>query len=135
MAWITDERRLAHALARLGLGINIALHGAVRVPKLETFSNGLREQFQASILPGPLVFASGYGIVAGEVIIGVLLILGVRLKASLVAGMLLMILLITGSCLIENWNAAGTQMVYLAFYAGLLATVKWDAYSLGSRTR
>lgn len=130
MADLSDQRKLAHALARLGLGINIFLHGAVRVPKLKAFSNGLVEQFQASILPAPLVFASGYGIVIGEVIIGAMIILGLWLKHTLAAGMLLMILLITGSCLIENWSAAGTQMVYLGFYAVLLAGLQFDAFSV-----
>ena len=125
-----SEYRLAHALARLGLGVNIALHGFVRLPKLDAFSNGLREQFAQSILPGPLVYASGYGIAIGEAIIGVLLVLGFFLRPTLVAGTLLMIVLITGSCLIENWSAAGIQMTYLGFYAVLLATVRHDGWSL-----
>lgn len=127
-----DERKLAHGLARLGLGINIFLHGAVRVPKIGGFSNGLVDQFKGSVVPAVLVQTSGYGIVVAEVIIGLLLILGLWVKHSLAAGMLLMILLITGSCLIENWSAAGTQMVYLGFYAVLLATMKFDALSLDS---
>ncbi|AHF93285.1 DoxX family protein [Opitutaceae bacterium TAV5] len=134
----TDSRsdyRLAHALARLGLGVNIALHGLVRLPKLDAFASGLREQFAQSILPGPLVYLSGCGIVIGEAVIGVLLVLGLFLRPALVAGTLLMILLITGSCLIENWGAAGIQMTYLGFYAVLLATVRHDAWSLDSRRR
>ncbi len=121
---------LAHALARIGLGVNIALHGLVRLPKLDAFAFGLRDQFAQSILPGPLVYASGYGIAIGEAVIGVLLLLGLFLRPSLVAGAGLMLVLITGSCLIENWGAAGIQMTYLGFYAVLLATARHDAWSL-----
>jgi hypothetical protein len=60
---------LAHGLVRLGLGVNIALHGT-RVPHLSGFSSGLREQFAQSILPPSLVYASGYGIAVGEAVIG-----------------------------------------------------------------
>lgn len=129
------DHRLAHALARLGLGINIALHGIVRLPKLDAFASGLRDQFAQSILPGPLVYLSGYGIAIGEAVIGVLLVLGLFLRPTLVAGTLLMVALITGSCLIENWSAAGIQMIYLAFYAALLATARHDGWSLDSRAR
>ena len=61
---------LAHGLARLGLGANIALHGYTRLPDPSGFASGLREQFAQSILPPSLVYASGYGIAVGEVVIG-----------------------------------------------------------------
>lgn len=130
-----SDRSLAYALARLGLGINIALHGLVRLPKLDAFASGLREQFAQSILPGPLVYFCGYGIAIGETAIGILLVLGLFLRPALVAGTLLMILLITGTCLIENWSAAGLQMTYLGFYAVLLATIRHDAWSLDKLRR
>ena len=67
----------AHGLARLGLGINIALHGYIRLANLAGFASHLKEQFAQSILPASLVYASGYAIAIGEAAIGTLLILGV----------------------------------------------------------
>lgn len=121
---------LAHGLARLGLGVNIALHGLTRVPNIPGFAQSLREQFAKSILPPTWVELSAYGIVYAEVTIGLLLTFGLLLRPALIAGALKMIMLLFGVCLIQNWNAAGTQMIYLAFYAVLLATARLDRYSL-----
>lgn len=120
----------AHALARIGFGVNIASHGYTRIPGISGFAAGLEEQFAGTFLPGVLVNLSGYGIVIGEAVLGTLLVLGLFVRASLVAGMLLMILLLFGTCLLQNWGTAGTQMIYLGFYAVLLATAGYDGYSL-----
>ncbi|EIP99117.1 DoxX protein [Opitutaceae bacterium TAV1] len=126
---LTDAS-LAHGLARLGLGINIALHGWTRIPKFSAFSSGLQEQFAGSPLPGSLVQVAAYGIVTAESVLGLLLLLGLWLRFALAAGALLICTLLFGVCLIQNWNAAGSQMVYLAFFAGLLATASHDRLSL-----
>jgi thiosulfate dehydrogenase (quinone) large subunit len=129
---LTDAQ-LAHALARLGLGLNLALHGFTRIPKFAGFAAHLRGQFASTPLPGALVEASAYGIVAAEAAIGVLLLLGLGLRRTLAAGCLLMAALIFGTCLIQNWSVAGDQLIYLAFFAGLLATRRHDAWSLDAR--
>jgi thiosulfate dehydrogenase [quinone] large subunit len=121
---------LAHGLARLGLGVNIALHGLTRLPNIPGFAQSFKEQFAKSILSPAWVELSAYGIVYAEVIIGLLLTFGLLLRPALIAGALKMIMLLFGVCLIQNWNAAGTQMIYLAFYAVLLATARLDRYSL-----
>lgn len=131
----TDDAAWAHGLARLGLGINIALHGLTRLPDLEGFASGLKEQFAGSILPPALVHFSAYGIAIGEAVIGVLLVLGLWLRPSLVAGSLLMSFLLFGTCLIQNWSGAGIQMTYLAFYSAMLATAKYDRFSMDHRFR
>jgi len=41
-----------------------------------------------------------------------------------------MLLLIFGSALIQQWEIASVQMIYVAFYSGLLATVRYDRFSL-----
>lgn len=125
-----DDAAWAHGLARLGLGVDIALHGLTRAPNLRGFASGLQEQFAGSILPPPLVFASGYGIAIGEAAIGILLVFGLFLRPALASGSALMIFLLFGTCLIQNWQAAGIQLVYLAFYCALLATARWDRFSL-----
>jgi len=125
-----NDAALAHGLARFGLGINIALHGWTRIPKFPQFSEYLKKEFAASPLPESLVTATAYGIVAAESIIGLLLLLGLFVRPALVAGTVLMFVLLFGVCLAWNWNAAGSQMVYLAFFTVLLATAKHDRYSV-----
>ena len=132
----TSDFSVAHALARIGLGINIALHGLTRIPRFGEFQTYLRKEFATAPLPSFLVEASAYGIVAAESIIGLLLLLGFCLRPALVAGSVLMWTLLFGVCLVQNWNAAGSQMIYLAFFTLLLATVRFDRFSVdGLRAR
>ena len=127
---IPHDYALAHGLARLGLGVNIALHGFVRLPQMQVFLSGLQKEFEKTFLPPSLILVSGWGIAIAEAIIGTLLILGLFLRPTLIAGALLMIFLLGGVCLIQKWDIAGMQLTYLAFYSVLLATIGWDRYSM-----
>lgn len=126
---------MAHLLARLALGLNIAMHGLTRIPRFAEFKGYLTKEFAVSPLPQGLVEISAIGIVAAEAVIGVLLLLGLFQRQALIAGGALMLALLFGVCLIWNWNAAGSQMVYVIFFAGLLATLKYDRWSLDARFR
>jgi len=121
----SGDRALAYALARIGLGVNIALHGLARVPHITPFAVNMRTEFSQTILPGPLVELAGYGIVIAEAILGVMVLFGLRLRAALVGGMMLMFLLEFGTCLRQEWNTAGIQLIYVGFYATLLATLQY----------
>ena len=124
------DAALPHGLARLALGLNIAMHGYSRLPNLAGFANGMVKQFSATFLPSPLVYITGITIATGEAIIGTLLFLGLLLRPALVIGTLLMLLLIFGSTLIQQWDAVSVQMIDVAFYVGLLATIRYDRFSL-----
>jgi thiosulfate dehydrogenase [quinone] large subunit len=130
MAEMNSDISVAHLLARLALGLNIAMHGLTRIPRFGDFEGYLTKEFTGSPLPLELVRISAAGIVAAESIIGVLLLLGLFQRIALVAGGLLMLGLLFGVCLIWNWNAAGAQMVYVVFFTGLLATLKFDRWSV-----
>jgi hypothetical protein len=82
----TDEApfdaALAHGLARVALGLNIAMHGYGRLPNLAGFANGMVKQFAATFLPGPLVYTTGCGIAIGEAIIGTRLFFGPVLSSG-----------------------------------------------------
>ena len=58
------DKALAHGLARLGLGVNIALHGFVRLPNLSGFAADMQKQFAETFLPGPLVYATSSALVS-----------------------------------------------------------------------
>ena len=53
------DKALAHGFVRLGLGVNIALHGFVRLPNLSGFAADMQKQFAETFLPGPLVTQPG----------------------------------------------------------------------------
>ena len=114
------NHQLAFFLARLTLGVNFFLHGFVRLPKLSKFVAGMEKQFAESMLPGFLVTPTAWAIPIVEAILGALLILGIKTRATLTASALLMLVLISGCCLIENWSAVGTQMLYTLYIVILI---------------
>ncbi|HEY3757622.1 MAG TPA: DoxX family membrane protein [Opitutaceae bacterium] len=120
----------AHALARICLGLNIFLHGLVRIPHVGAFAGKLQHQFAETFLSPGLIQGSAYAIVAGETVIGLLVLLGLGLRGALIAGTLLMILLQLGTALIQDWTVATQQLIYVGFYVGLLATLRYDTCSL-----
>ncbi|HWE06350.1 MAG TPA: DoxX family protein [Rhizomicrobium sp.] len=129
------HRYWAHALGRICLGVNIFLHGLVRIPSFPQFADHLQHQFQKSFLPPPAVLASAYFIVAAETLVGFLVLIGLGTRPALIAGTLVMLFLQIGSALIQDWSIAGQQLVYIAFYVGLLATVQYDYLSIDSWRR
>lgn len=122
-----SDAQWAHGLARIGLGINIALHGWTRIPMIHEFAAGMRVKFEPSFLPVGLVGLSSYGIVIAESVIGAMLLAGWQMRGTLIAGHLLMFTLLFGACSVQDWGAAGMQMVYLAFFSVLLATRRHQA--------
>jgi thiosulfate dehydrogenase [quinone] large subunit len=122
------ERALAYNLARLGLGLNIAVHGLARIRHIGDFALGLRNEFSHTILPGSLVEFSGYGIVLGEACVGLLILSGLWLRMAYVGGMALMLFLEFGTCLRQDWGTAALQLTYIAFYAILLATIEYGRF-------
>ena len=95
-------------------------HGLVRMPKLAGFSNWMMGQFQKSMLPDFIVEPFSYVLPIAELLVGVFLLLGLFTKQSLIAGSLVMISLIFGSSMIEEWGAIPSQLIHAAFFCVLL---------------
>ena len=121
---------LAHALLRVGLGLNLFTHGLVRLPDLAAFAAHTRQTMAQSLLPAPLVVAASYAIPVVELTTGALLLLGLFLRPALVLGFLLLFVLMLGICLAQNWTVAAEQLVYMLVLAALLATARHDRYSV-----
>ena len=127
---------LAHAVLRIGLGLNLFTHGLVRLPQLAHFAAHVEQTIAPTWLPLPIVVATGYAIPFVELATGALLLLGLFLRPALVLAALLLFVLIFGTCLAQNWTVASEQLIYLLVLAALLATARHDRYSLdGWRAR
>ena len=124
------DLRLAHGFARIGLGMDMALHGMTRLPQLETFAATLEKQFANTFLPQPLVTFAAYAIAFSESAIGVALLLGLFVRLALIGNAMLMVILLFGTCLVMNFTVAATQLLYMAYITVLLATVAYDGLSL-----
>lgn len=122
---------LAVSILRIALGINIFLHGAVRFgANYSKFVAWIMDTFKDAPLPTFAVQAFAYAIPPLEFTIGLLLIAGVFLLPTIVAGLAIMIMLMAGSCLIQNWEIVGIQMIYILLYSVVLFFLNYNHYSV-----
>jgi thiosulfate dehydrogenase [quinone] large subunit len=127
------DRALARALLRISTGLNLLMHGLVRLPILGQFADGMARDFSATILPAVLVHLFALFLPFAELTIGVLLVIGLWQRAVLTAGTLLMMALLLGTALQQHWDTLTQQMLYVFIYTALLATRSWDRWSLDAR--
>jgi thiosulfate dehydrogenase [quinone] large subunit len=130
------ETHLAYLLFRVLLGINICLHGATRIAAGESgFAGKIESQFAHTVLPHPLIAAFAFSLPWAEAIIGCLVTVGLFTRSALTSGLLVMILLMFGTCLVQDWQTAGLQLIYGFAYAALLSLGQYNRYSVDSALR
>jgi thiosulfate dehydrogenase (quinone) large subunit len=122
-------------LLRLALGLDIFLHGVTRlfIGGLGAFVNSTATQFASIALPMWLVRAFATVIPFLEFAIGLLLVTGVALRWTLVAGATLIFLLEFGTAMRSDWMSS--QLLYSFLYSVLLFCRAWDAYSFDALRR
>ena len=128
------DKELAYLVVRIGIGTNLFFHGVVRLPKLQGFVQGMEKTFADSLLPGFLISPMAHAIPVVELIVGLMLLLGAKTKAALLATATLMLMLITGCCFIENWGPINSQMVILALASLLIAHSHLNRFALTKDT-
>lgn len=119
-----------YLMLRLALGASMFGHGLVRLPKLNTFSHWMVESFEKSFLPKIMVVPFSYLLPIAEFGVGLLLISGLFTQQSLITGAVVMLLLIFGTTLIENWEAIPSQLLHVAFFAVLLQFISSNSVAL-----
>ena len=117
-------------LLRLAIAASVLGHGLVRLPKLSAFSNWMVNSFEKSMLPKILIVPFSYVLPLAEFIVGVLLFTGLFTRPALIVGAIVMILLIFGTAMIENWEALPSQLIHVAFYAVLLQFSQYNYWAL-----
>lgn len=105
------------------MGASFFVHGAVRVPKLQKFATGLSSQFDGTLLAGFPATVAAYSIPLLEVAIGLTILIGWKLsRYGLAAGILLMGLVMMGTCILEKWELLPSQIIHaVAFYLLLIS--------------
>lgn len=117
---MNSPQHLSFLLARIAVGMSMFGHGLVRLPKLHGFSNWMVGQFEKSMLPDIIVTPFSYILPIAELLVGIFLLIGLFTRQTLVAGSLVMITLIFGSSMIEEWGAIPSQLIHAAFFSILL---------------
>ena len=119
----SPEHRHAYLLLRLITGLDFFMHGFARIftgTHLSGFANGMVKSMASTPLPPSLALATGYVVPCVELLIGILLLLGLFTRAALTVALLLMLVLMFGIGLKQDWNVAGSQLQYGLVLAILL---------------
>lgn len=117
-------------IVRLAVAASMLGHGLVRLPKLNGFSEWMVSSFEKSMLPSALVTPFSYILPIAEFVIGLLLVIGLFTRISLIAGGFMMVILIFGSAMVENWEAMPSQFIHAAFFAVLLSFLQYNTYAV-----
>lgn len=117
-------------LLRLGIAISMFGHGLVRLPKLNAFSQWMIASFEKSLLPKAMVLPFSYVLPVAEFTVGLLLLIGLLTKPALIMGAGILLALLFGTAMIENWEAIASQLLHLAFFALLLQFIQSNTWAL-----
>jgi thiosulfate dehydrogenase [quinone] large subunit len=130
-AFESSDERLAYVLLRAVVGTNLMMHGVSRmITGSGEFAAKLVMQFAHTPLPAWSVWAFSLVLPAIECGLGLLLLIGLRTRAVLIAASLLILVLTVGSSLLQDWAAAATQLTYAAVYAALLFLHRHNDWSI-----
>lgn len=111
--------KTAFFFLRLPIAISLLGHGLVRIPKLHTFSEWMVTTMEKSMIPKLVIVPFGYVLPFAEAILGILLLINFKTKYTLYSALVLMSILIFGSCSIENWSAIEAQLLHSFYLFGL----------------
>jgi thiosulfate dehydrogenase [quinone] large subunit len=126
-----NDERIAYALLRMVVGTNLMMHGVGRMlGGTEKFAGKLVGQFAQAPLPTWSIWGFGLILPTFEGILGLLLLIGLRTRAALIASSFLILLLTFGSALVQNWSAAGTQLLYALVYSLLIFLHRYDGWAV-----
>ena len=126
----TAEHRQAYLLLRLFMGVDLFCHGFARIftgAHLSGFAEGMVKNMASSPLPQSLTLATGYAVPPVELVIGILLLLGIFTRFALILASLLMLVLVFGVGMKQDWAVAGQQLLYaLVLFVLLFARERYD---------
>ncbi|MEQ9216527.1 MAG: DoxX family protein [Cyclobacteriaceae bacterium] len=122
--------KFSYLILRLVAGMSMLGHGLVRIPKLQGFSQWMVGSAEGSMLPEMLVVPFSYALPFIEFAIGVLLVCGLFTRMASLIGGFVMVALIFGTSLMENWSALPSQMIHAAFFAMLIQFLPANGFAV-----
>ena len=120
----------AYTLLRIVVGINYFNHGATRIFNIPGFIDSMVDTMQGSWIPEFLVRINAALVPPVELIVGALLIIGLFTRGALIACFILMAVLMYGITIIQNWDGAGSQLIYNIVLFILLAGLSFNRISV-----
>ena len=131
MALWSRNVALPYALLRIALGLNICMHGIIRwAAGLRSFAESLLPMFQKTPMPMWPVYSFGYLLPIVEAAVGACVLLGFQTRRALISGSVLMLFLMFGSTLRQDWPTVGIQLTYSVVYSLLLAGIRFNSHGV-----
>ena len=126
-----NDKQLAYLLFRFFMGVNMFMHGAVRLgDNYGKFINWVQGLYIETWLPTWLVTLEARMIPGVEIAVGVLLLLGYQTRWAIAVGMILMTTLLCGMVILEDWELVSRHLIYaLSFYV-LLHNHEFNTFAL-----
>ena len=123
---------IAYTILRLSFGANILLHGLSRILNgRPAFLAYLTHYFEhAHLIPASSLPAFGAVLPWVETTLGLLLMLGLFSRFTLIVGALVMTALVIGTNLAQDWLVSGLQLPYCFIYYYLLIHLEQNRVSL-----
>lgn len=120
----------AYVLLRVIVGINYFNHGFTRMGNIPGFMDAMVGAMESAWMPEPLVRLTAFFVSPIELIAGLFLILGLFTRISLIVLFGLMAILMYGVTIVQNWDAASSQLVYNLVLFVLLAGASYNRLAL-----
>ncbi len=125
---------LAYTMFRLFMGLNMFMHGAVRLgPNYGDFISWTQGVFAESWLPMWLVTLEARLIPGVEIAVGVLLFLGFKTRLALILAIVLMATLVFGMNVVQNWELVNRHVIYVIAFYLLLHNMEFNQKSIDAR--
>jgi thiosulfate dehydrogenase (quinone) large subunit len=132
-----SDTAIAYAILRLSFGANIMFHGLSRLlngrPAFLAYLNHYFEH--AHLIPASSLPAFGIVLPWVETTLGLLLMLGLASRFTMIAGALVMFALVTGTNLAQDWLVSGLQLIYCFLYYYLLVHLDENVLSVDELLR
>lgn len=121
---------LAYTFLRVIVGVNYFNHGATRIGNLSGFMDSMGAAMADAWMPAALVRINAALVPPVELIVGALLIVGLVTRGALIACLALMVMLMYGVTIVQNWDTAASQLIYDIILVALLAGLGFNQISL-----
>jgi len=133
----SSDTLLAYALLRVAFGINIMFHGVARLlVGHAAFLAYLSHYFEhAPSMPAGFLPVFGWILPPVETALGLLLVLGLFSRFAMIAGFAVMVMLVFGTNLAQDWVVSGLQLIYCIIYYFLLAHRELNVIAVDSLWR
>src|SRR3984893_10917758 len=123
---------IAYTILRLSFGANILLHGLSRIlngrPAFLAYLNHYFER--AHLISSGMLPLFGAVLPWVETVLGLLLMLGLFSRFTLIVGALVLTALVIGTNLAQDWLVSGLQLPYCFIYYYLLVHLEQNRMSL-----